>query len=167
MKKLKLNCWRYRHYTDIYIYHTSPDLSKLLSILHCFFDQQLILILELHDEINFTAMGSITQDAKIFHISRNRCIVFCNQDKFMTMLHLIGIHVIEELFIANLNHNEPSENLINFLKYSAAFIVKKGISDIALSIRFPEKEMIISFSKERYSDIFVKNAITGLLKEKM
>lgn len=68
----------------------------------------------------------------------------------------------EGVFIASINNSIIPNELICSLAHTASSMVKDGVSDISLSINFSENQMVISFAKEKYEVMSIKDKICSI-----
>ena len=69
---------------------------------------------------------------------------------------------LEGMFIASINNDIIPEEFVCSLDHTANSMVKNGISDISISINFPENQMVISLSKEKYEVMSIKDKICSI-----
>ena len=65
----------------------------------------------------------------------------------------------EGAFIASVNSSVIPNELIRSIADAASSMVKRRMSDISLSINFSENQMVISFAKEKYEEMSIKDKI--------
>lgn len=168
MSKLKITCFRYKRYNDIYVSNVTFSYDKLLSISDIFPDSKVIVLIE--SDANYTPIllsigESIGIATAMFCAHASRYIVVCNIKELLCLLFQANIADFEGLFIANINKDIISDEFMSSLEYTASSLIKKGISDISISINFPENQMIISLNKEKYSVMSIKDKIYGIFKD--
>jgi len=78
------------------------------------------------------------------------------------LLNRVNMDDFEGMFIASINNAIIPEEFICSLDHTANFMVKNGVSDISISINFPENQMVISFSKEKYEVMSIKDKICSI-----
>lgn len=92
-----------------------------------------------------------------------RFSVTCEKMELRYLLNQVNIDNLEGMFIAGINGDIIPEEIICSLDRIANSIVKNGISDISVSIDFPENQVDISLSKEKYDVKSVKDRIRSIL----
>lgn len=78
------------------------------------------------------------------------------------MLSQVNMDDLEGMFIASVNNDIIPDEVICSLDHIASSMVKDGISDISISIHFPENEMVISLPKEQYKVMSMKVKICSI-----
>ena len=71
----------------------------------------------------------------------------------------VNVNDFEGAFIASVNNGVTPDELICSIADVASSMVKRGMSDISLSINFSENQMVISFAKEKYEEMSIKEKI--------
>ena len=162
MRKPKVACFRYKRYNDVYVSNVSFSTNALLSILDAFPDKKIIVLIE--SDANYIQTLSLTGKsigiAEVMPRSHvPKFLVTCNKMELHCLLNRVNIDNFEGMFIASINYNIIPEEFICSLDHTANSMVKNGISDISISINFPENEMVISLSKEKYEVMSIKDKI--------
>ncbi len=159
MRKPKIDCFRYKSYHDIYVSNVSFSTDVLLSMLDTFPDQKIIVLIE-SDENNIQILSSIGKSIGITevvsHLPVPRFSAVCNKMELYCLFSQANVNDFEGAFIADINSSIIPNDLICSIAHTANSMVKCGMADISLSINFPEKQMIISFTKEKYEEILLK-----------
>lgn len=165
MRKPKVACFRYRRHNDVYVSNVSFSTDVLLSILDAFLDQKIIVLIE-SDANDVQTLSSIGKSIGIAeamlrsHVSRFS--VACNKTELLCLLNRVNIDDFEGMFIASINNDIVPDELICSLGHTAKSVVKNGISDISISINFPENQMVISLSKKKYEVMAIKDKICSI-----
>lgn len=162
MKKLKVACFRYRKHNDVYVNNVSFSTDALLSILDVFPDKKIIVLIEADENYvqTLSLIGKSIGIAELMSHSRiPRFSVACKKMELRYLLNQVNIDNLEGMFIAGINDDIIPEDIICSLDRIANSIVKNGISDISVSIDFPENQVDIAFSKEKYDVKSVKDRI--------
>lgn len=160
MRKPKVTCFRYKRYNDVYVSNMSFSTNVLLPILDVFPDKKIIVLIE--SDTNYvqtlSLIGKSIGMAEVMpHSHVPRFSVACNKTELYCLLNQVDIENFEGMFIASINNDIILEELICSLDHTASSMVKNGMSDISVSIHFPENQMVISLSKEKYEDMSIKN----------
>ena len=168
MKKPKVACFRYRRHNDVYVSNVSFSTDVLLSILDAFPDKKIIVLIEV-DANYVQALSLIGKSIGIAglmpcaHIPRFS--MACDKMELHYLLNQVNMDNLEGMFIASINNDIISEEFIRSLDHTANSIVKNGISDISISIDFPENQMVISLSKEKYEVMSIKDKICSIFED--
>ena len=166
MRKPKIACFRYKRHDDIYVSNVSFSTDVLLSMLDAFPDQKIVVLIEA-DENNIQTVSSIGKSigiAAIVSLSPvPRFSAACNKTELHYLLSQVDVSVFEGMFIADINNSVISNELICSIDHTASSMVKCGMSDISLSIHFPENQMVISFAKEKYEEMSIKDKISSII----
>ncbi len=165
MSKPKITCFRYKRHNDVYVSNVTFSTNELLSIFDIFPEQKVIVLIE--SDANYTQiLASIGKSIGIAAVMprthASRFIVVCSKTELLSLLNQADMDDFEGLFIASINKDIISDEFMCSLESTASSMVKDGISDISISINFPENQMIISLIKEKYSLMPVKNKIFGI-----
>lgn len=165
MRKPRVTCFRYKRHNDVYVSNVSISTDVLLLILAAFPDQKMIVLIE--SDANYVQMLSLIGRsiglAEIIPRSRvPRFSVACNKKELHCLFNRVNVDNFEGMFIASINNDVIPEELICSLDHTATMMVKNGISDISLSLNFPENQMVISLSKEKYEVMSIKNKICSI-----
>lgn len=167
MSKPKITCFRYKRHTDVYVRNVAFSTDELLSILDAFPDQRVIVLVEL-DANYVQALLSIAKSIGITAVMpchhASRFTVACNKMELICLLNQANMEDFEGLFIASINKNVISDEFMCSLEYTANSMVKDGISDMSISINFPENEMVISLIKEKYAAMSIKDKIHSIFR---
>lgn len=162
MRKIKVTCFRYKRYNDIYVSNVSFSTDALLSMLDVFPDQKIIVLIE-SDENNIRTVSSIGKSIGIAEVVSNspvpRFSAVCNKTELHCLFNRVNVNDFEGMFIANTINSIIPNELISALADAASSVVKDGISDMAISINFPENQMVITFTKEKYELMSIKDKI--------
>ena len=167
MRKPRIACFRYKKHNDVYVSNVSFSTDILLLILDAFPNQKIIVLIE-SDAKYIQTLSSIGKSIGIAeampsaHISR--FTVVCNKTELLCLLNRVNMDNFEGMFIASIRNFIISEEFICSLDHAASSMVKNGISDISISINFPENQMVISFLKEKYEVISIKDKICSILE---
>ena len=165
MRKPKVACFRYKRCDDIYVSNVAFSLDVLLSMLDAFPDQKIIVLIE-SDENNIQILSSIGKSIGIAetvsHFPVPRFSAACSKMELHCLFSQVNVNDFEGVFIASINNSIIPDDLIGSIAYAASSMVKCGTSDISLSINFPENQMVISFSKEKYEVMSIKDKICSI-----
>lgn len=165
MSEPKISCFRYKRYNDIYVSNVTFSTNELLSIFDIFSEQRVIVLIESNEDYT-QALLSISKGMGITtalsHNHAPRFIVVCDKRELFCLLNQANIDNFEGLFIASICKDIISDEFMRSLEYRASSMVKDGISDISISINFPENQMIISLIKEKYAVLSIKNKICNI-----
>lgn len=165
MKKPKVACFRYKRHNDIYVSNVSFSTDALLSMLDVFPDQKMIVLIE-SDENNIQTLSSIGKSIGIAevvsHFPVPRFSAACNKMELHCLFNQVNVNDFEGAFIASINNDITSNELICSIAHTASSMVKCGMSDISLSINFPENQMVISLTKEKYKEMSMKDKICSI-----
>lgn len=166
MRKPKVACFRYKRHNDIYVSNVSFSTDVLLSILDAFLDEKIIVLIE--SDANYvqtlSSIGKSIGIAEVMlrsHVSRFSAA--CNKTELLCLLNRVNMDDFDGMFIASINNDIIPDELICSLDHTANFMVKEGISDISISINFPENQMVISLSKGKYEVMSIKDKICSIL----
>ena len=162
MRKPKVACFRYKRHNDIYVSNVSFSTDVLLSMLDAFPDHKIIVLIE-SDENNIQTLSSISKSIGIAEVVSRfpvpRFSATCNKMELHCLFNQVNVNDFEGAFIASINNSIIPNEIICSIAYIASSMVKCGMSDISLSINFPENQMVISFTKERYEVVSIKDKI--------
>ena len=165
MRKPKVACFRYKRHNDIYVSNVSFSTDVLLSMLDVFPDQKILALIE-SDENNIQTLSSIGKSIGIAEVVSYfpvpRFSTACNKMELHCLFNQVNVNDFEGAFIASINNSIIPNEIICSIAYIASSMVKCGMSDISLSINFPENQMVISFTKERYEVVSIKDKIYRL-----
>lgn len=165
MRKPKVACFRYKRHNDIYVSNVSFSTDVLLSMLDAFPDQKIIVLIE-SDENNVQTLSSIGKSIGIAEVVSHspvpRFSVACNKMELHCLFNRVNVNDFEGVFIASINNSIIPNELICSLAHTASSMVKDGVSDISLSINFSENQMVISFAKEKYEVMSIKDKICSI-----
>lgn len=168
MRKPKVTCFRYKRYNDIYVSNVPFSTDVVLSMLDVFPDQKIIVLIE-SDENNIQTLSSIGKSIGIAevvsHFPVPRFSAACNKLELHCLFKQVNVNNFEGAFIASISNSIVPNELICSIANTASSIVKCGISDISLSINFLENQMIVSFAKEKYKEISIKDKIFSIFGE--
>ena len=166
MSKPKIACFHYTRHNDVYVSNVSVSTDVLLSILDAFPDQKIIVLIE--SDVNYVqTLSSIGKSIGIaevmpgFHVSR--FTVVCNKTELLCLLNRVNIDEFDGMFIASINNITIPDEFICSLNHTASSMVKDGISDISISINFSENQMVVSFLREKYHVISIKDRICSII----
>jgi len=95
----------------------------------------------------------------------SRYTVVCNKTELICLFTQVSLDDLEGVFIAGINKDIISEEFLYSLEHTASSMVKNGISDISISINFPENEMVISLSKEKDAVMSIKDKIRNIYRD--
>lgn len=162
MRKIKVTCFRYKRHNDIYVSNASFSTDALLAMLDVFSDQKIMILIESHEN-NIQRVSSIGKSIGITAVVSNspvpRFSAACNKTELRFLLNRVNVNDFEGMFIASTINSVIPNELISALADSANSVVKDGISDLSVSINFPENQMVITFTKEKYELISIKDKI--------
>lgn len=165
MRKPKVACFRYKRHNDIYVSNVSFSNDVLLSMLDAFPDQKIIVLIE-SDENNIQTLSSIGKSIGIAevvsHFPVPRFSATCNKMELYCLFNQVNVNDFEGAFIASINNSIIPNELICSIAHTASSMVKCGMSDISLSINFLENQMVISFTKEKYEVMSIKDRIYSI-----
>ena len=165
MRKPKVACFRYKRHNDIYVSNVSFSNDVLLSMLDAFPDQKIIVLIE-SDENNIQTLSSIGKSIGIAevvsHFPVPRFSATCNKMELYCLFNQVNVNDFEGAFIASINNSIVPNELICSIAHTASSMVKCGMSDISLSINFLENQMVISFTKEKYEVMSIKDRIYSI-----
>ena len=165
MKKPKVACFRYKRHNDIYVSNVSFSTDVLLSMLDVFPDQKIIVLIE-SDENNIQTISSIGKSIGIAEVVSHspvpRFSAACNKTELYCLFNRVNMNDFEGVFIASITNSIIPNELICSLANTASSMVKDGISDMSLSINFPENQMVITFTKEKYEVMSIKDKIRSI-----
>lgn len=165
MRKPKVACFRYKRHNDIYVSNVSFSTDVLLSMIDTFPDQKMIVLIEA-DENNIQTLSSTGKSIGIAevvsHFPVPRFSAACNKVELHCLFNQVNVNDFEGAFIASINNKIIPNELICSIVYTARSMVKCGMSDISLSINFPENQMVISFTKEKYEVMSIKDKICSI-----
>ena len=165
MRKPEVECFRYKRHNDIYVSNVSFSTDVLLSMLDIFPDQKIIVLIEA-DENNIQILSSTGKSIGIAgivsHFPVPRFSAVCDKMELHCLFNQVNVNDFEGAFIASINNRIIPSDLICSIAYTASSMVKCGMSDISFSINFPENQMVISFTKEKYEMISIKDKICSI-----
>lgn len=165
MRKPKIDCFRYKRHSDIYVSNVSFSTDVLLSMVDAFPNQKIIVMIE-SDENNIQALSSVGKSIGIAEVAGYfpvpRFSAACNKMELYYLFNQVNVNGFEGAFIASINNSIVPNELICSIAHTASSMVKCGMSDISLSINFPENQMVISFAKEKYEEMSIKNQICSI-----
>ena len=165
MKKPEIACFRYKRHNDIYVSNVSFSTDVLLSMIDTFPDQKMIVLIEA-DENNIQTLSSTGKSIGIAevvsHFPVPRFSAACNKVELHCLFNQVNVNDFEGAFIASINNGIIPNELICSIAHTASSMVKCGMSDISLSINFPENQMVISFTKEKYEVMSIKDKICSI-----
>lgn len=168
MRKPKVVCFRYKRYNDIYVSDVSFSTDAVLSMLDAFPDQKIIVLIE-SDENNIQTLSSIGKSIGIAeavpHFPVPRFSAACSKMELHCLFSHVNVNDIEGTFIASINNSVIPNELICSIANAASSLVKCGTADISLSINFSENQMVISFAKEKYEEMSIKDKICSIFRE--
>ena len=165
MRKPKVACFRYKRHNDIYVSNVSFSTDVLLSMIDTFPDQKMIVLIEADENIIQTLSStgkSIGIAEVVSHFPVPRFSAACNKVELHCLFNQVNVNDFEGAFIASINNKIIPNELICSIAYIASSMVKCGMSDISLSINFPENQMVISFTKEKYEVMSIKDKICSI-----
>ena len=86
----------------------------------------------------------------------------CSKMELRYLLNRVNMDDFEGMFFASVNNDIIPDEVICSLDHTASSMVKEGTSDISIDIHFPENEMVISLSKEKYKAMPIKEKICSI-----
>ena len=141
----------------------------MLSILDAFPDKRIIVLME-SDANHVQALSLIGRSIGMAEARPRsheaRFSVACNKMELHCLLNRVGMDDLEGMFLASVNNDIIPEEFICSLDHTASSMVKNGISDISISINFPENQMVISLSKEKYEVTSIKDRISRIFGDR-
>ena len=162
MRKIKVTCFRYKRHNDVYVSNVSFSTDALLSMLEVFSEQKIMILIE-SDENIIRTVSSIGKSIGIAEMVSNspvpRFSASCNKTELHCLLNRVNVNDFDAMFIANTINSIIPNELISALADLANSVVKDGISDMSISINFPENQMVITFTKEKYELMSIKDKI--------
>lgn len=165
MRKPKVACFRYKRHHDVYVSNVSFSTDVLLTIIDAFPDQKIIVLIE-SDANVVQALSLVGKSIGIADVMPRspvpRFLAACSKMELRCLLNQVNMDDFEGMFIAGINNDIMPEEFICSLDHTANSMVKNGISDISLSIHFPENQMVISLSKEKYDVMSIKDKICSI-----
>ncbi len=165
MRKPKVTCFRYKRHQDVYVSHVSFSTDILLSIVDAFPDQKIMVLIE-SDANDVQTLSSISKSIGIaevmFHSNESRFSVACNKAELLCLLNRVHMDDFEGMFITSISNDMIPDELICSLDHTANSMVKDGVSDVSISISFPENQMVISLSKEKHELMSIKDKICSI-----
>ena len=166
MRKPKVACFRYKRHNDVYVSNVSFSTDVLLSMFDAFLEQKIIVLIE-SDENTIQTLSSIGKSVGIVevvsHFPVPRFSASCNKTELHCLFNQVNVNDFEGAFIASINNGIIPNELICSIAHTASSMVKCGMSDISLSINFRENQMVISFAKEKYEVMSIKDKICSIL----
>lgn len=165
MRKPKVTCFRYRRHNDVYVSNVFFSTEALLSILDAFPDKKMIVLIEADANYVHTLslMGKSIGIVELMSRSHiPRFLAACEKTELHCLLDQVDTDRLEGMFIASINGDTSSEEFICNLDHITNSIVKNRMSDISLSIEFPENQMVITLSKEKYEMMSIKDKICSI-----
>ena len=165
MKKTKISCFRYRKYNDIYVSNVSFSSDSLLSILDSLPSDNIIFLIE--SDVSYLktlsyVVKELLSKEVMFRFSSSCFTMICNKELLIRFVKLVNIENCDGMFIANVKNDVISDKFFNSIIHEATYMVKNLMSDISISINFPENQMIISLSKEKYEIMSIKDRINHI-----
>ena len=165
MRNPKVVCFHYKRHDDIYVSNSYFSDNVLLSILNEFPDQRIIVLIE-SDAGCIQTLSSIGKSMGIAEVmSRSHVPRFsaaCNKTELRRLLNRVNMDDFEGMFVASISNDIIPDKFICSLDHAASSMVKDGISDISVSINFPENQMVISLQKEKYEVASIKDKICSI-----
>lgn len=166
MRKPIISSFRYKRYIDVYVRNVSLSTGELLSILNIFPDQKVMVLIESDEDYIQTILttGKIVGIEKIaLRLQASRIIAVCNKTELGFLLNRTNIDNFEGLFIASMHNDIIADDLTYSLECTASSMVKDGISDISISIDFPENQIVLSLLKEKYGKMSINDNLRNIL----
>lgn len=165
MRKTKVTCFRYHRYNDVYVSNVAFSINTLLSILDIFPDQKIIVLIE-SDANDVQTLSSVAKNiglAEVMSLSNvSSFLMACSKKELLCLLNLVDMNDFEGMFIANISNDIIPYAPICSLAHTASAMVKDGTSDVSIAINFPENQMVISLSKEKYAMTSIKDRIYNI-----
>lgn len=165
MRKPKVVCFRYKRHCDVYVSSVPFTADGLRSILDVFPNQRIIVLIETDAKYvqTLSSIGKSIGMAEVIPRSPvPRFLACCYKMELCCLLSRVNMDDLEGMFIASVNNDIIPDEVICSLDHIASSMVKDGISDISISIHFPENEMVISLSKEQYKVMSMKDKICSI-----
>ena len=165
MRKTKVACFCYKRHCDVYVSNVSFASDGLQSLLDVFPSKSIIIMVE--TDANYVqTLSSIGKSIGMAEVIPRspvpRFLACCYKMELCCLLSQVNIDDLEGIFIASVNNDIIPDEVICSLDHTASSMVKDGISDISVSIHFPENEMVISLSKEQYKVMSIKDKIYSI-----
>lgn len=165
MRKPKVACFRYKRHNDIYVSNVSFSTDVLRSILDAFPEQKIFILIE-SDATYVQTLSSIGKNIGIAETMpkpyASRFTAVCKKAELLCMLNRANMDDFEGMFIASISNDIMLHRFIYSLDHTVQSMVKDGISDISLSINFPENQMVISLLKEKYAVMSIKDKLCNV-----
>lgn len=167
MSKPKVSCFHYKRYNDIYVSNVSFSTDTLLAILDILPSQNVFVLIE-SDASCTQALLSIGKGTGIIravpHFDAARFFAICDKTGLHYLLSKANINEFDGMFMAGINNDIILDELICSFDQAANSMVKDGISNISISISFPENEMVISLPNEKYEAMSIKDKIHSIFR---
>ena len=165
MRKPKVVCFRYKRYNDVYVSNVPFLNDILISMLDAFLDRKIIVMIE-SDENYIKTLSSISQNIEISEIMprlyASRFSAVCNKNDLICLIKQVNVKNLSGMFTANVNNDIITDEFIYAFDRIAGDVVKDGMSDVSISIDFPENQIVISLSKEKYMSMSIKEKICNM-----
>ena len=165
MRKPKVACFRYKRHNDIYVSNVSFSTDVLLSILDAFPEQKIFVLIE-SDATYVQTLSSIGKNIGIAEAMprpyASRFTVVCKKTELLCLLNRTNMDDFEGMFIASISNDFILDKFICSLDHTVRSMVKDGISDISISINFPENQIVISLLKEKYAVMSIKDKLCSI-----
>ena len=165
MRKPKVVCFLYKRYNDVYVSNVPFLNDILISMLDAFLDRKIIVMIE-SDENYIKTLSSISQNIEISEIMprlyASRFSAVCNKKDLICLIKQVNVKNLSGMFMANVNNDIITDEFIYAFDRIAGDVVKDGMSDVSISIDFPENQIVISLSKEKYMSMSIKEKICNM-----
>lgn len=164
MRKIKISCFCFKKYADLYVNKINFSTDRWLHLFDIFQQINVIVLVEADEETTSELASAGRKQKKNFRIYREDFVVACNTKELGDLFSEIDTSSFDGMFIVSNERAELSDKVIENIKSGIGFAVKNGEADISCTINFPENEMAVSLSKERYNLTSVKKQIADIWK---
>mgnify|MGYP004641783959 CR=1 FL=1 len=165
MRKPKVACFGYKKHVDIYVSNVSFSTDALLSLLDVFLNQKIIVLIE-SDEYKVQVLSKIGKNLEmaeaVSFLPVPRFSTICDKIKLRCLLDQVDTNDFEGVFIAGIDDMVITDELFCSIANIANSMVKCGMSDMSISLNFPENQMTISFAKGKYEVQSIKEKICSI-----
>lgn len=165
MRKPKITCFCYKKFFDIYVSNVSLSTDLLLSTAEAFLCQKTVVLAEAYEN-RIRALSSIgksmgiAEAVSLFPVPRFSAV--CSKAELHSLFCRAEANDFDGVFIAGINKSvTPNE----FIAHTANAMEKDGISDVSISVNFPENQMVLSFLRKKYDVGSVKEKIRSMIEQ--
>ena len=130
--------------------------------------KNIFTLIEFNNDYSSTFLKNVKQalsNVSIATVNSNTCLFLCDKLDFLNMLNLINFDELNGAFFACINDDVLSGKPIHNIERKVGSLVKKREADISISFNFPEKEMIISFRKDKHHVNVIKDVLEEVISE--